>query len=191
VAATLPGEVEPPETVDLRVTGRPLMEGELHRAMYRELFEFNALVLLGSALILIVRERLRSVIAILAVPLASVLLLVGLAGVLGLSFDPVNLIVLPLMIGIGVDNCLFLAERKRELGDTAAAVAQSGRALAIVTATTVVGFGALAVSRYPALSGLGTMAALGLTLCFLATFVFTPVLLPDLAPQPANRERRA
>jgi predicted RND superfamily exporter protein len=132
---------------------------------------------------LLVRESIRSTLAILAVPAGSVLLLVGLAGALGLRFDPVNLIVLPLTIGIGVDNCLFLAERRRELGDTAAAIAQSGRALAIVTATTVVGFGALAVSRYPALSGLGTMAALGLTICFYATFIFMPVLLPALDPR--------
>jgi predicted RND superfamily exporter protein len=180
VAARLPGEVEVPPTVDLRVTGRPLMQSELHRTMSWEILGFIAVALLGSAAILIVRESLRSTIAILVVPAGSVLVLIGLAGAFGLGFDPVNLIVLPLMIGIGVDNCLFLAERRRELEDTVAAVAQSGRALAIVTATTVVGFGALAISRYPALSGLGAMAALGLSICFFATFVFMPVFLPTL-----------
>lgn len=178
VAARLTAEVQVPSDVTLRVTGRPLMERELHRTMIVELFGFVAIVLLGSAVLVALSERrLWSTIAILAIPAASVVVLVGAAGMLDLRFDPVNLIVLPLTIGIGVDNCLFLAERKRELGDMAEAVARAGRALSIVTATTVVGFGALAISRYPALSGLGLMAGLGLSICFVATFVFMPVFL--------------
>jgi predicted RND superfamily exporter protein len=178
VATRLTEDVAVPPGVSLQVTGRPLMEQELHRTMIVELYGFVAVVLLGSAVMVGLSERrVRTTLAILGIPAASVVVLIGVAGLLDLRFDPVNLIVLPLTIGIGVDNCLFLAERRRELGDMAEAVARAGRALSIVTATTVVGFGALAISRYPALSGLGLMASLGLGICFVATFAFMPVFL--------------
>lgn len=178
VAAALLDDVVPPPDVSLRVTGRPLMEAELGRTARRELLGFLAFVVACTAAFLFARERrIVPTLALLAIPVASVLGVLGLAGALGIPLTPVSVVVLPLTVGIGLDDCLYLVERYRETGDVEEAVARGGRALSITTATTVVGFGALALSRYPALSGLGSLAALSLVICLVTTIVLLPALL--------------
>jgi predicted RND superfamily exporter protein len=59
-----------------------------------------------------------------------------------------------------------------------AAVASTGRPLTITAATTAVGFGVLALSRYPAMSALGWLAATSIVLCLIATVVLLPMVLP-------------
>jgi predicted RND superfamily exporter protein len=178
LADALPGEVDAGD-VRVTVTGRPLMERELHATMQREMLWFLVAVVAGNALLIWLRVRdLRVTGAILGVPIAVVVLLLALLGTTGQAIDPVNLIVFPLTIGLGVDNCVYLAERCRELGSVRDAVASTGRALAITTATTAVGFGVLSLSRYPALSGLGWLAATSIVLCFVVTALLLPVALP-------------
>lgn len=178
VAARLAAEVEPVEDVSVVVTGRPLMEAELGRRARTELVAFLGIVVVFIAVLIGLRERrLAPTVALLAVPIGSVLGVVGIAAAVGVPLTPVSVVVLPLTVGIGLDDCLYLVERYRETGDVSEAVARGGRALSITTATTIVGFGALALSRYPALSGLGTLAALSLATCFAATIVLLPALL--------------
>jgi predicted RND superfamily exporter protein len=178
VAEKLAAEVEVPPGVRFAVTGRPLMERELYRVGKREIFWFLAAVAVGTvALIFLHERRVGSTLAILAIPAGSLLLTLGIAGAAGIAITPVNLVALPLIIGIGVDYCLYLVERMHEVRDGAEAVLLGGRALTIDAATTVVGFGVLAISRYPALRDLGLVAAIGLTICFLGTVLVLPAVL--------------
>lgn len=179
IAERLPRDVAVAGEVRVTVTGRPLMERELHATMRREMVGFLVVVALGNALLIWLRVRNAGVtLTILAVPSAVIVLLLALLGAGGTAIDAVNLIVFPLTIGLGVDNCVYLAERCRETGSVRAAVASTGRPLAITTGTTAVGFGVLALSRYPALSGLGALAAASILLCFVATMILMPLLLP-------------
>lgn len=178
VAEQLPGEIAT-AGVTVAVTGRPLMERELHATMRDEVVWFVLAVVAGNALLIWLRLRSAgSTAAIVAVPCAVVVLLLASIAASGTAIDVVNLIVFPLTIGLGVDNGVYLAERCRELRSVRAAVASTGRPLAITAGTTAVGFGVLALSRYPALSGLGWLAALGIALCLLVTVVLLPALLP-------------
>lgn len=83
------------------------------------------------------------------------------------------------MAGIALDDGLFLMARYREEKAIAPAMERGGRALSITTATTMVGFGALALSRYPALGGLGLVAAIGLVTAFSLMVWILPLALPD------------
>lgn len=178
IASRLPGEIAAGE-VTVTVTGRPLMERELHATMRGEVVWFLVAVAAGNALLIWLRvRRLGVTAAIVATPSAVVVLLLAALAVTGSAIDAVNLIVFPLTIGLGVDNAVYLAERCRELGSVREAVASTGRPLAITAGTTAVGFGVLALSRYPALSGLGWLAGLGIVLCLLATVLLLPALLP-------------
>jgi len=178
IADRLPATIDAGD-VRVTVTGRPLMERELQATMHGEMVWFLVAVALGNALLIWLRVRSVAVtLGILAVPGAVILLLLALLGASGGAIDPVNLIVFPITIGLGVDNCVYLAERCRELGTVRQAVASTGRPLAITTGTTAIGFGVLALSRYPALAGLGWLAAASILLCFAVTVVLIPLLLP-------------
>lgn len=176
--ARLPAE-DARDGVRVTVTGRPLMEAELHRTMRGEMAWFIVAVAVGNALLIWLRVRDAGVtLAIVGVPSFVVLLLLAIVGATGSAIDAVNLIVFPLTIGLGVDNCVYLAERCRELRSLREAVASTGRPLTITAATTAVGFGVLALSRYPALHGLGWLAAASIVLCLAATLLLLPVVLP-------------
>lgn len=187
VAERLIRDVVPPPGVSLVVTGRPRMEAELRRTAHRELVGFLAVVLGCTGTLIALRERrFGPTLALLAVPVASVVSVLAVAATLGVPLTPVSVVVLPLTIGIGLDDCLYLVERYREAGDVGEAVACGGRALSITTATTIAGFGALALSRYPALSGLGALAAVSLAICLATTIVVLPALLSPAWLRPAG-----
>jgi predicted RND superfamily exporter protein len=178
IADELPRQIDTPSGVRLTVTGRPLMERELERTMRFEIVLFLALTLISNAVLIWLRERAVSVtLALLVVPAGVVVLVVALGELLGIPITPVNLVVLPLTIGIGVDNCVYLVERYRETGCVGEATARGGRAVTISAATTLVGFGVLGLSRYPGLAGLGWLAAASMALCFLGAIVVLPALL--------------
>jgi uncharacterized protein len=183
VAERLPAAVEAPPGVSVVVTGRPLMERALGRAMRGEIAWFLGLALASNVLLVWLAERRwRVTLALVAVPSVALLLLVALAEIAGVPLNPVNLIVLPLTIGMGVDYCVYLSERVREAnGDARLAMARSGRALAVTAATTISGFAVLALSRYPALAGLGALGAPAMALCFATALVVLPALLPASA----------
>jgi len=109
-----------------------------------------------------------------------VLALLGGMHLTGVALTPINLIVLPLTLGIGVDNCVYLAARWREGHDASAAARLVGHAITLTTLTTMTGFGFLAVSRYPGLAGLGWLAAVAIGLTFVAAIVVLPALLAVL-----------
>jgi predicted exporter len=164
--------------VIVTVTGRPLMESALGRVARREMLGFLGAVLLGTLVLIGARERrLRPTLGLVAIPAASTVLVLGLAAALGIPLNPVTVAILPLTIGLGMEGCLFLVERYRETGDVGEAVAVGGRVVTITSATTITGFGVLALSRYPAMSSLGFMAALSLSICFFVTVLLLPALV--------------
>jgi len=177
-----------PDGVSVVVTGRPLMERALAHVARREMIGFLAAVLIGTLLLIGARERrVRPTIGLVAIPAASTVLVLGLSGAVGIPLNPVTVAILPLTIGLGMEGCLFLVERYRETGDVAEAVATGGRVMTITSATTITGFGVLALSRYPALSSLGLMAAMSLTICFFVTVLLLPALV---SPSWLRREPR-
>ena len=101
----------------------------------------------------------------------------ALMRVSGTGVDPVNLIVVPLILGIGVDNCVYVANRYRQGASAAEALTLGGRAVSVAALTTIAGFGFLGLSHYPALAGMGELTAVSLFLCLVASLTVLPALL--------------
>jgi uncharacterized protein len=168
------------------VTGRALMQTALERVIQHEILWFTAATFVLNLALVLARFRSLSVaLAVMAPTIVALLALLTGMAFTGVAFTPVNLIVLPLVFGIGVDDCLYLAERVREGHDYAEAAALVGRAIVLTTLTTMAGFGFLAVSRYPALAGLGWLAAISLGLTLVSAVVLLPAFLAL-----ASHERR-
>jgi predicted RND superfamily exporter protein len=177
VRERLRAEVDPAVVV----TGRPLMQAALAAVIVREVVVFTAATLvLNVAIVLLQLRTLGLALAVMAPTIVIVCALLGGMHLAGIAFTPINLIVLPLTLGIGVDNCVYLAARWREGHDASAAAHLVGRAITLTTLTTMTGFGFLAVSRYPGLAGLGWLAAVAIGLTFVAAIVLLPALLAVL-----------
>jgi hypothetical protein len=166
------------------VASRALLQAELGHLLRRELVGFClASFVLNFILVLWNFPRLGLASAILipeALVIAGFLAALALTGV---GIDPVTLIVVPLILGIGVDNCVYMAERYQQGETPGEAVLHGGRALVVSALTTMAGFGFLGLSHYPALARMGLFTAVSLFLCLAASLSVLPALLCMFAPR--------
>jgi len=117
------------------------------------------------------------------VPLAvGMLWTLGAMGALGLEINLMNIFVMTMIIGIGVDYGVHLLHRWRESGGDPDGVAETSKAIAVAAFTTVVGFGSLILSHFPGLRSVGAAAILGA----LSTAVLAITLLPVLLRRAAR-----
>jgi predicted RND superfamily exporter protein len=120
---------------------------------------------------------LPSILAGVPVILGSIWVL-GLWGWLGRSVDLISLAVLPIMLGIGIDDGLHALHGARidPVRGIRGAVIGAGRAMALTTLTTCIGFGSLTLSQIPGLRNGGLLVAAGVLACLLSTLVVLPAL---------------
>lgn len=101
----------------------------------------------------------------------------GLMGAVGLRLTLLNLAVLPLIVGIGVDSGIYLhACLEVEASERAMDLALAVRAILATTATTMVGFGALGIADSAGLRGIGWLALAGTGLVTVAALLLVPAL---------------
>jgi predicted exporter len=96
--------------------------------------------------------------------------------VLGWDWNILNLMALPLLLGMGVDFSIHMQlGLRRYEGDRLAVRRSLGRALLLAGATTVAGFGSLAFSTNTGMASLGKVCALGITLALVVAVYLLPV----------------
>ena len=105
----------------------------------------------------------------------SGLLLLAVMRLAGWSWDLLNLMALPLLLGCGVDYGIHMQMTlRRHGGDLALARRTTGRALFLCAATTVAGFGSLATSSNAGLASLGLVCATGVAAAFFVAWALLP-----------------
>jgi predicted RND superfamily exporter protein/lauroyl/myristoyl acyltransferase len=120
-------------------------------------------------------RRMTEILLGLAVLLLSGLCLLATMALAGWSWNLLNLMALPLMLGTGVDYCLFMQLALRRHGGDLAVVRRSiGRALLLCGGTAIAGFGSLAWSGNTGMASLGKVCALAIC----ANMLIAVYLLP-------------
>jgi hypothetical protein len=170
--------VKATESVDPRITGHPVQTYYASRHMQSS-YLWAGLYALGAVLVLLwidFRSLAHSLLAM--VPLAIGFgMMCGCLGWLDIPFNPANMIVLPLILGIGVDHGVHLVHTWRQqrgrfvLGDATTV------AVLLTASTTTASFGALILARHQGLQSLGQALTLGVTTCLASSIVFFPALL--------------
>lgn len=149
------------------------------RGMVKRDFTLLAPLALALVLILLI-VHFRSIIWVgmaLCPLLGGVAYMLGASALLGIEFNPANAVVVPLILGIGIDDGIHIVHRYRERKDVGVAVRLTGRAVIMTSLTTMVGFGSLSTSHFPALASLGHIALLGIGSCLLSSLLLLPSLL--------------
>jgi len=101
----------------------------------------------------------------------------GLWGALGRRLDLFSLAVVPVLVGIGVDDGLHVLHLARQRGAGLQRAAQeAGRGVVLTNATTCAGFASLAVSQVPGLRNGGLLICAGNLLCLAATLLVLPAI---------------
>jgi len=163
------------------LTGANFLTSDLKELIIRNLKFSLWLAGLAILFVLLVTYRSLKFTLLSAIPLAVALpVLTGIMVLFDLEFNFFNLIVIPMIVGIGIDDGVHLTNTYlRSAGDDLpSALAGTSRAVVLTSLTTLVGFGSIALSHYPGLRSMGYVAVLGIGLCLLTSlFILTPLLL--------------
>lgn len=118
-------------------------------------------------------RSVRAVLLALAVLGVEIALVLVAAHVLGIRWHLYDALVLPVLLGITLDEALFLlgAAARRSVDDALTTQAPLGTATALTTAA---GFVALVACRFPGLADLGKVGALGSTVGLVSALLVIP-----------------
>lgn len=142
----------------------------------------RVLALAAAAVLLILILDFRRFDRVLLVGSSVVLGVTAMLGVMVLfdmSLNLFNAVVLPTVLGIGIDNAVHLmhAYHERGRGSVPLVVATSGRAALLSSATTAIGFGSSIIAHHLGIQQLGVLALIGVGTTFLASTVLLPSVL--------------
>jgi uncharacterized protein len=162
------------------LTSGHLLSAELKHVILNNLG--TALVLAVTAIIAVLLIYYRSALLLAGALLpasAALGMLAGLMAFFKIDFNLLNVIVLPMVVGIGIDDGVHLTNTFRANGGRfdAADMAATARGCVLTTLTTMVGFGSIAFSHYPGLKSMGLVALLGVGLCLVAALLILAPLL--------------
>jgi predicted exporter/lauroyl/myristoyl acyltransferase len=146
------------------LTGWQPLAGELLRTMATKVVWMLAgvLALLVVALLLAFGRWIEVILSFVVLGLSG-LWLCALMQICGWSWNLMNIMALPLLLGAGVDYTILMQlALRRHRGDVAAVHHEIGVALVVSCATAAVGFGSLAWASNEGLASLGRVCATGI-----------------------------
>jgi len=154
---------------------------EMLALMKADAIKAVGLVALTTALMVFLFIRtIRGTLIVLTPPLLGVLLTVGIMGAFGPSLSIMNMVILPSLVGISVDNGIHIFHRfahDKENADIGHIMNTTGRAAVLTTCTTLLGFGGMITASMGGLRSMAILAIIGFTCCLIATWVLLPVII--------------
>ncbi len=170
--------------VDERATGLPPIFNRLMDEIGRDGAQATKIALAVIFLILLVDFRRLSKALLAIIPLFfGVIWMVGVMEFSGLQLTLLNIMAIPMIIGIGIDDGVHIVHRYNIEGWKAhrPVFASTGRAILLTSITTMLGFGSLWFATYRGLGSMGIALFIGVGTCFLASLIVIPVFVEMFA----------
>ncbi len=160
-------------------TGRPVIEWGVGGIVLSSFQQALALALLSiSCILLLMFQSIREVVLIATPLLLAMVFTLGLGLLIDLPLNMANILVVPLIFGLGVDCGIHVVDRYRGEGDVPHLMHSSTPRAVILSALTTVGaFSALALSPHAGTASIGLLLAIAVSLLLLFTVLLLPVLL--------------
>jgi hypothetical protein len=167
------------ERVDPRITGHPIQTYYASGQMQRSYLHAGIYALLAVAMLMMLDfSSIRATLVAMVPLVLGFSLLIGLMGWLRIPFNAANTIILPLLLGIGVDNGVHVVHdwRSQRVGSYRP---RSSMAVAMLlcSATTMAGFCSMIFARHQGLRTLGQVLTLGIACCLATSLGFLPAIL--------------
>jgi uncharacterized protein len=166
------------------------MTMQTRRADPDPLLMLTAYVCLAGAIAAVVDfKNLRDALLALLPAVAGAAMMFGVLGLLGVDLNPANLIVLPLVLGIGVDDGVHVVHdfRMQQAGKYRPS-SSTINAVVLTSLTSMVGFGSMMIAAHRGLYSVGLVLVVGVGSCLLVAMLTLPAILVLLS---GSREKRA
>lgn len=171
-----------PSEMDL--AGEPMIYVDILSMLERD--TPRALILSLVVIVLLLFMHFRKpldVLWVLMPILIGFLWMTGVATMMGVKFNYMNMAILPCVLGVGIDSGVYIFHRyKRENKATMAQILEkTGKAVILSSLTTMCAFGSLFLARHQGMSSMGALGFIGFGCCMLSAVVFVPALMETLA----------
>jgi hypothetical protein len=172
--------VDAVRSVAPNATGLAVNLVEFGRVTVQSLRQALVSAILAIALLLwLLWRRVAEMLLVLTPLLLGATLTAASMVVLDIPFNFGNVIVIPLLLGIGVDSGIHLVHRARTDGDAEGGLlaTTTARAVFYSATTTIASFGALAFSSHRGIASLGITLVVGMVFILLTNLVVLPALI--------------
>lgn len=160
-------------------TGRPVLEwgvGQIVLGAFQEALLF-AVVGIGFILMLALKQ-VRTALLVLGPLALAALCSFAVIVLIDIPLNMANILVLPLIFGLGVDNGIHVVERYLGEGDVDQLMQSSTpRAVVLSTLTTIGAFAALSISPHMGTASIGVLLTVAISFLLVFTVFLLPVLL--------------
>ena len=104
--------------------------------------------------------------------------MLGIYPLSGLKLDFINIAVIPLVIGMGIDFGIHIAHRFKVEQDIETTYRYTGKAVFLSAFTTMIGFGSLGlIGSFPSIRSMGSILFFGIASCLATAIILLPALL--------------
>lgn len=168
------------------VFGLPIGDVSSGQAVVQAFIEAFSGALVMIVLILLILTRSLKTTLLVITPLLLAALLTGACNVLlNNPFNFANIIVLPLLLGMGVDSAIHIVHRLQHLETDQTELLQSSSARGVFYSalTTLCSFSSLAFNTHAGTASMGLLLAIGISL----TIICSLLVLPAMAYKPVTK----
>jgi len=171
-------ELDPDSSNSPIITGAPVQLLEYTTLLKDSYITAAWYALIAIAIMVLIHFRSLTAVVLALLPVGiGMLWLLGLMGWRNVPFNPANIMVLPLVIGIGVTNGIHILNRYAEEGTPEILARSTGKAVLVSGLTAIAGFGSLILAQHRGIHSLGFIMSFGVALCMIAALTFLPALL--------------
>lgn len=165
--------------------GRAVVEWGVGDVVVNAFLQAAALAVAGVFVALMVVFRSPGLALLVLAPLVlATLFTFALAELFGLSLNMANILVVPLIFGLGVDSGVHVVHRFVRDGSIDAVFESSTARAVIISALTTIGtFFSLSFSPHKGAASVGLLLSLAISLMLVATYVVLPALLRCVGPR--------
>lgn len=166
------------ESINTPLTGITLLNIKVMEIAGEEGRKILLLVVIAIFIVLLIDFRSLKFATFAMIPMVlTLVLLIGVMVWFDIKFNFVNVIALPIIIGIGVDDGVHLIHRfliERKLLPT---IKSTGRGIFLTTITTIAAFGTMIISKYQGFVSFGLLLILGISWAYTLTVLLLSAMI--------------
>lgn len=184
--------------LDTHYSGLPYIRTKMSKMVQDELLLFVlAALLVASLMLLLFFRSMKAVIFPMLIVIISVIWSMGIIGIFGYKITVLTSIIPPLIIIIGVENCIFLLNKYhyefRAHGNKVKAlsrvVQRVGNATFLTNLTTAIGFAAFIITGNKILVEFGIVASINIMVVFILSLMLIPIFFSYINPPKAKQTK--
>lgn len=186
------------EGTEMHFSGLPYIRTLVAQKLQQELKFFVILALFISALFLFIFFRsFKAVVFPILIVIISVVWALGMMALFGYKITMLTAIIPPLLIVIGVENCIFILNKyhyeyshhKNQAKALSRVIQRIGVANLLTNAATAAGFAAFVITNNQLLVEFGLIAAVNIMVIFVLSLTMVPIFFSFLPPPKAKNTK--